>query len=368
MKATQILYNLGQSIWLDNISRDLLESGALQHYIDEFSVSGVTSNPTIFERAIKNSTAYDEAIAKEAAAGRSREEIFIRLALEDLTRAANALLPSYERTNGVDGWVSLEVPPELAYDPEGTVRAARELYTAADCLNLFIKVPGTKQGLIAIEELIYSGVPINVTLLFCREHYIGAANAFMHGIERRLEAGLNPDVASVASVFVSRWDAAANGKVRSRLRNQLGIMMAKRTYRAARAVLTSAPMLRICNAGARAQRLVWASTGSKGADTPEIHYVKALVAPYSVNTMPEDTLLALSKQSRLDCLLPTEGADCEHLLEQFVTAGIDLDKRAAELQDEGVVSFRKSWNRLMAAIGSRMEISNKAPVATDAWL
>ena len=362
MKATQLIYNLGQSIWLDSLSRDLLDSGTLQRYIDQLSVTGVTSNPTIFERAIKNSASYDEAIARLSAFGSSPEQVFFKLALEDAVRAAHALWPVHEFTSGVDGWVSLEVSPLLAYDKSGTVSAAKELFSAVDCRNLFIKVPGTAEGLAAVEELIFAGIPVNVTLLFSREQYLAAAEAFLHGIERRLEAGLNPNVASVASVFVSRWDAAVNGRVRARLRNQLGIAVAKRTYRAARALLTSAPWQRIYNAGARPQRLLWASTGAKDPTASEILYIKTLVAPYTVNTMPENTLIRLAKQHSLESVLPRDGSDCEEILARFVDEGIDLARLADDLQREGVASFIQSWNNLMAVIGYRSESFTPEPV------
>jgi transaldolase len=263
MKATKLLHNLGQSIWLDNITRDLLNTGTLQKYIDELSVTGLTSNPTIFDHAIKNSTAYDSAIREKLAQGKSGEALFFELALEDLTRAADIFRPIHDRSNGVDGWVSLEVSPLLAYDTRSTLAAAKELCGRADRRNLFIKIPGTKEGLPAIEEAIFAGVPVNVTLLFSREHYLAAAESFLRGIERRIEAGLNPNVGSVASVFVSRWDSAVAGKVPADLTNRLGIAIAERTYKACRSLLSSPRWQRIYNAGAHPQRLLWASTGTK---------------------------------------------------------------------------------------------------------
>jgi transaldolase len=363
MKATQLIHNLGQSIWLDNLTRDMLDSGTLQRYLDELSVTGVTSNPTIFERAIKNSAAYDQAFSSQSTD--SSEEVFFDLALEDVSRAAHALLPIHEISNGVDGWVSLEVSPELAHNTEATIRAATRLFAAANCRNLFIKVPGTAAGLLAVEELIFAGVPVNVTLLFSREQYMSAAIAFLRGIERRLEAGLNPNVASVASVFVSRWDAAVDNRVSARLRNQLGIAMAKRTYRAARALLSSASWQRVYNAGARPQRLLWASTGTKDPTVAPILYVKSLVAPYTINTMPESTLKALARLSQLNSILPYDGGDCEEVLAQFVASGIDLDALAARLQVEGVASFLKSWKELLAVIASRRELQKMTVLAAN---
>jgi transaldolase len=360
MKATQLLSNLGQSIWLDNITRDLLDKGTLRRYIDEFSVTGLTSNPTIFEHAIKNSTSYDGPIREKLANNKKGEQLFFDLALEDITRAADLFRPTYNQTNSVDGWVSLEVSPLLAYDTASTLRAAKELFARANRPNVFIKIPGTREGLPAIEEAIFAGVPVNVTLLFSREHYWSAAEAFLRGIERRMEAGLNPNVASVASVFVSRWDAAVAAKVPSTLRNQLGIAVAKRTYKAARELLSSPRWHRIYNAGARPQRLLWASTGTKDSWASDILYVKALAAPYTVNTMPEGTLKALAMYSELGSILPADGGDCEQTLEKFARAGIDVEALAAQLQDEGAKSFTKSWNELMAVIASKTAFVRKA--------
>jgi len=360
MKATQLLYNLGQSIWLDNLTRDLLDTGTLQRYINELSVTGLTSNPTIFEKAIKNSPAYDTPIRKKLASGKSGEDLFFDLALEDIIRAADLFRPIYDRTNAVDGWVSLEVSPLLAYATSNTLHAAKDLYARANCPNLFIKIPGTKEGLPAIEEAIFAGVPVNVTLLFSREQYLAAANAFLRGIERRLEAGLNPNVASVASLFVSRWDAAVKGQVPTELRNKLGVAIAMRTYKAARDLLTSPRWHRVYNAGGRPQRPLWASTGTKDPSASEILYIKALAAPYTVNTMPEATLLALSKHDQLGSILPADGGDCEDVLARFAAAGIDIDALAVHLQEEGTKSFVKSWNELLAVIASKSAVLKKA--------
>jgi transaldolase len=355
MKATQLLANLGQSLWLDNITRDLLDKGILKKYIDELSVTGLTSNPTIFENAIRNSPSYDGPIREKVAQGKDGEELFFDLALEDITRAADLFRPIHERTNTVDGWVSLEVSPMLAYDTKTTIQSALDLFKRAGRPNLFIKVPGTKEGLPAIEELIFAGVPVNVTLLFSREHYLAAAEAFLRGIERRLAAGLNPNVGSVASIFVSRWDAAVADKIPASLRNQLGIAIALRTYKAARDLLSSPRWHRIYNAGARPQRVLWASTGTKDPTASDILYVKALAAPFTVNTMPEATLKALARHSQLGSILSPDGGGCEAVLDQFVQAGIDLDALASRLQEDGAKSFVKSWNELMRVIASKAE-------------
>jgi transaldolase len=353
MKATQLLHNLGQSLWLDNITRDLLDSGTLKRYIDDLSVTGLTSNPTIFDHAIKNSTAYDAAISRKLAKRESSEALFFELALEDLTRAADLFRPIYEETNGVDGWVSLEVSPLLAHDTASTLAAASDLFARAARPNLLIKIPGTNEGLPAIEEAIFSGIPVNVTLLFSREQYLAAAEAFLRGIERRIDAGLNPNVGSVASVFISRWDAAVVSKTPDALHNQLGIAIAKRTYQAARALLSSPRWSRIYNLGARPQRLLWASTGTKDPKASDILYIKSLAAPFTVNTMPEGTLKALATHTELLELLPADGGNCEEVLAQFTKAGIDVDALAVQLQDEGAESFVKSWNDLMGVISSK---------------
>ena len=360
MKATQLLHNLGQSLWLDNITRNLLDSGTLKKYIDGLSVTGLTSNPTIFDKAINSTSHYDAAIREKLAKGESGETLFFDLALEDLTRAADLFRPIHDRTNGVDGWVSLEVSPLLAYDTARTLAAAKDLFAQAGRPNLLIKIPGTKEGLPAIEEAIFAGIPINVTLLFSREHYVAAADAFIRGIERRIEAGLKPGVGSVASVFVSRWDAAVVGKVPADLTNKLGIAIAERTYKACRALVGSPRWLRVYNEGARPQRLLWASTGTKDPQASDILYVKALAAPFTVNTMPEATLKALAEHTELGSILAVDGGDCEQVLAQFAKAGIDVDALAAQLQDEGAKSFVKSWNDLMAVIASKSTVLKKA--------
>ena len=360
MKATQLLHNLGQSLWLDNITRDLLNTGTLKRYIDELSVTGLTSNPTIFDHAIKNSSTYDAAIRKKLDEDKSGEELFFELALEDLTRAADLFRPIYDRTNGVDGWVSLEVSPLLAHDTASTVAAAKSLHARAGRPNLFIKIPGTKEGLPAIEEAIFAGVPINVTLLFSHAHYVEAAEAFLRAIERRIDAGLQPDVGSVASLFVSRWDAAVSGKMPALLNNQLGIAIAKRTYKAYRELLGSPRWQRIYNAGARPQRLLWASTGTKDPKASDVLYVKALAAPFTVNTMPEATLKALADHGEIREIMSADGGDYDTVLDEFATAGVDIYELAAKLQDEGAKSFVTSWNDLMDVIASKSSALAKA--------
>ena len=353
LRATALLHNLGQSLWLDNITRDLLDSGTLKFYINELSVTGLTSNPTIFEQAIKNSAAYDADIRDLAKEGKSDEEIFFELALADLTRAADLFRPVYDKTNGVDGWVSLEVSPLLAHDTAATVAAAKDLYARAARPNIFIKIPGTKEGLPAIEEAIFSGIPVNVTLLFSREQYLAAADAYLRGIERRIDAGLKANVASVASVFISRWDAAVNDKAPARLRNQLGIAIASRTYKAARELLNATRLDRLYGAGGWPQRLLWASTGVKDPKASAVLYVKALAAPFTVDTMPEVTLRALAEETEMGSIMAADGGGCEQVLADFAAAGIDIDALAERLQDEGTKSFGKSWSGLMSVIASK---------------
>jgi transaldolase len=353
MKPTQKLYDAGQSLWLDNITRDLLTSGTLKRYIDELSITGLTSNPTIFDHAIKNSNAYDSAIRELMKAGKSGEGLFFEIALQDLTQAADLFRPIYERTSGVDGWVSLEVSPLLAHDTKTTLAEARDLHRRAARQNLFIKIPGTREGLPAIEEGIFAGVPVNVTLLFSAEQYLAAAEAYMRGIERRIAAGLNPNVGSVASLFVSRWDVAVTGKAPPCLANTLGIAVGRRAYKAYAGLLASPRWRRAFNAGARPQRLLFASTGTKDPSASDILYVKGLAAPRTVNTMPENTLKAFAQHGELGPLIANDGGDFESVLAGFTKAGVDLDALAARLQDEGATAFVASWNELLQVIASK---------------
>jgi transaldolase len=360
MKAAQTLHDLGQSLWLDNITRNLLKTGVLRRYIDELSVTGLTSNPTIFDHAIKNSSDYDDAIKRRLAEGKSGENLFFELALEDLTQAADLFRSVYDRTCGVDGWVSLEVSPLLAHDTKSTIAVAKDLHARARRPNLLIKIPGTPEGLPAIEEAIFAGVPVNVTLLFSDDQYLAAADAFMRGVERRIDAGLQPDVGSVASIFISRWDVAVAGKVPENLNNQLGIAVAKRTYKAYLDLLRSPRWMRAYNAGAHPQRLLWASTGTKDPKAPMLLYVKALAAPFTVNTMPEGTLKALAEPGSVGAMMPADGGDGEEVLARFAGAKIDVHALALQLQDEGAKSFVNSWNDLMGVIGSKSVVLKRA--------
>jgi transaldolase len=359
MKATKQLHDLGQSLWLDNITRELLTSGTLKRYIDELSVTGLTSNPTIFDHAITQSSAYDEEIRRLVRLGHAGEALFFELALEDLTQAADIFAPIYERTAGVDGWVSLEVSPLLAYDAKSTVAEAKALHRKARRPNLFIKIPGTKEGAAAIEEAIFSGVSVNVTLLFSREHYLNAADAYMRGLERRLAAGLSPEVRSVASLFISRWDKAVMDKVPANLRNKLGIAIGQQTYKAYRDLMDSDRWQRLENQGARPQRLLFASTSTKDPEASDVLYISALAAAHTVNTIPEKTLLAFGDHGQVSGALRRDGGVAEPVLAEFAQAGVDVVKLAADLQEEGAKSFDASWQDLLKAIEAKTKSLKK---------
>jgi transaldolase len=349
MKPTQSLHELGQSLWVDNITRTMLRDGTLRRYIDELSVTGLTSNPTIFDKAISQGDSYDEQIVELHERGLEPEQRFFELALTDLREAAGMFEPINQRTDAVDGWVSLEVSPLLADDAEGTIAQVADLHSRAAC-NIFIKIPGTEAGRVAIEESIFAGIPINVTLLFSADQYLGAAEAYMRGVERRIEAGLDPAVPSVASIFVSRWDVAVADEAPAKLRNQLGIAEAKLAYRAYRELLDSERWQRLANEGARPQRLLWASTGTKDPDASDVLYIEALAAPFTINTMPDKTLLAFAEHGKVGEPLPADGGGDRGLLSEFEAAGIELTGLAARLQREGAETFDASWNELMQSI------------------
>ena len=353
MNAAQELHDLGQRLWLDNITRGLLTSGTLGRYIRELAVTGLTSNPTIFEHAIKDHDFYDEAIRTKALAGETGEGLFLELALEDLTQAADLFRPIHEATDGVDGWVSLEVSPVLADDTAATIEAAAQLHARAERPNVFIKIPGTPEGISAIEESIFRGVPVNVTLLFSREQYVAAAEAYMRGIERRIAAGRDPKVASVASIFVSRWDVAIQGKIPEHLRNRLGIAIARRTYKSYCDLLAAARWKKLERAGARTQRLLWASTGTKDPAASDTLYVEALAAPNTINTLPEKTLRAFAERGAVKSLMPRDGGDAEEMLAAFAYEGVDVAQLAADLQRDGTRSFAKSWKELLECLAGK---------------
>jgi len=350
MNKAQELHDLGQSLWLDNITREILDNGTLRRYIDEFSITGLTSNPTIFDEAIGNTTAYDQGIRDKAKSGKSGEALFMELALEDLQRAADLFRPVFDATNGVDGWVSMEVSPLLASDTAGSIAAATRIHRQGERPNLFVKIPGTAEGIPAIEESIFNGVPINVTLLFSREQYMAAAEAYLRAIERRIGDKRDPRVASVASLFVSRWDKAVSDKAPPELRNRLGIAIGGRTYRAYRELLASPRWRKLAAAGARPQRLLWASTGSKDPKASDTLYVEALAAPDTIDTMPEKTLRAFADHGEIKGLMAEDGGDAEALLQRFSNAGIDTDALAVQLQRDGAQAFVKSWQQLLARI------------------
>lgn len=353
MKATLQLHDLGQSLWLDNITREMLEDGTLKRYIEELSITGLTSNPTIFEHAISKSNSYDSDIARLVRTGISGEALFFELALEDLTQAADLFTSVHKLTSGVDGFVSLELSPLLADDTNGSASAAKSLYEKANRPNLFIKIPGTRAGVPAIEESIANGISINVTLLFSREQYLASAEAYMRGLERRVSAGLSADVRSVASVFLSRWDGATMDKVPTTLRNKLGIAIGQQVYRDYRDILDSDRWQRLESCGARPQRLLFASTGTKDPEASDVLYINALAAPNTINTMPEKTLHAFADHGKVAATLPRDGGDCENVLSEFEKAGIDLDELASDLQMHGAKAFDKSWSSLLAAIEAK---------------
>ena len=355
MNKAQQLHDLGQSLWLDNITREILDNGTLRRYMNEFAVTGLTSNPTIFDEAIGSTAAYDESIRDKAKAGKYGEALFMELALEDLRRAADLFRPVFDATSGVDGWVSMEVSPLLANNTSGSIDAAARIYAQAERPNLYVKIPGTPEGIPAIEESIFNGVPINVTLLFSREHYVAAAEAYLRGIERRIAARRDPRVASVASLFVSRWDKAVADKVPAELRNRLGVAIAGRTYRAYRELLESPRWGKLAAAGARPQRLLWASTGTKDPDASDTLYIEALAAPDTIDTIPEKTLRAFAEHGELKAVMAENGGDAEAVLARFAKAGIDTDALAAQLQRDGAQAFTKSWKELMTRIADKSD-------------
>ena len=361
MKPTRQLHELGQSLWLDNITRTLLDDGTLARYIAEESITGLTSNPSIFDAAIGGGATYDAAIHAKALAGLGGEALFTELALEDLRRAADLFRPVFDATDQVDGWVSMEISPLLAANSAGSIEAARAIHEQARCANLFVKIPGTPQGVAAIEQAIFLGIPINVTLLFSCAHYQAAAQAYLRGIERRLAAGLDPRVASVASLFISRWDVAGNPQLPAELQNQLGIAVARQTYRAYRELLASTRWQKLAAVGAKPQRLLWGSTGTKDPSAPDTLYVSALAAPDTIDTIPEQTLHAFADHGELQGVMPTDGGDAEAVLSQIGRAGVDIEALAAKLQQEGAQAFVKSWQQLLQRIAGKSGARAPAP-------
>ena len=360
MNPTRRLHDAGQSLWLDHVTRALVRDGTLARYIADLAVTGLTSNPTIFDQAIRGSADYDAAIREKTRAGKSGEALLFELVIEDLRGAADLFRPAHDATGGVDGWVSLEVSPRLAFETAPSLAAARSLYAAAARPNLFIKIPGTPEGVPAIEEATFAGVPINVTLLFSAEQYVASAEAYIRGIERRIAAGLDPHVTSVASVFVSRWDVAVAKKVPAELNGQLGVAVAKQAYRAYRELLNSDRWLRLMNFGARPQRLLWGSTGTKDPKLSDILYVKALAAPHTINTIPEKTLLAFAEHGEIGSMLPADGGDADDVIARFRRAGIDVDALAVQLQRDGAAAFVKSWDDLLACIDDKAAALKRA--------
>jgi transaldolase len=348
---TRELVELGQTLWLDNVSRPMLDDGTLARYIHDFNISGLTSNPSIFEKAIIEGNAYDETIRNSTE--NSAEDVYLQLALQDLQRAAKMFAPLHRASHGADGWVSLEVSPLLADDTAATIASVADLHRRAARRNFFIKIPGTPAGARAIEESLFAGIPINVTLLFSREQYRVAAEAWMRGIERRIKADLDPRIDSVASLFVSRWDVAVNDRVSASQRNRLGLAVAKRTYRAYRDLLDSPRVQSLVRHGVRPQKLLWASTGTKDPGAPDTLYVDALAAPLTINTIPDKTLRAFAEHGKAPTLLARDGGDADRVLAEFTYAHIDLDALALKLQRDGVDAFAKSWRTLLHGIESK---------------
>ncbi len=360
MKVTEQLQKMGQSLWLDNITRDLINSGTLAHYINDFSITGLTSNPTIFEKAISTTDLYDEEIRSHSQKVILNEDVFFQLALNDLGQAAKLFKPVHDETDGLDGWVSLEVSPLLVDDAEGTIKAAVELYSQAEFANLLIKIPGTEAGIRAIEETIYSGVPVNVTLLFSKQQYVAAAEAYMRGIERRIAEGMSPHISCVASLFVSRWDVAIKDKVNTDLQNKLGIAIAQDCYKAYQELMVSTRWQTLIEEGAQGQRLLWASTGTKDPHAPATLYIDALAAPNTINTIPEKTLHAFAEHGQIASELDADASDVESLLDAFSKEGIDLDDLASQLQKQGAESFAQSWRTLLDCIHAKREVSTNS--------
>ena len=351
--STAALARVGQSLWLDNITRGMLDDGTLARYIADLHVTGLTSNPSIYNQAVKDTRFYDEPLVTLGARQVAAEEAFFELAIEDLTRAADLFRPVHERTGGLDGWVSLEVSPRLAYDTAATLAQARSLHTRAGRSNLFIKIPGTPEGLPAIEEAIFAGVPVNVTLLFTREQYLAAAEAYLRGVERRIEAGLSPRVCSVASLFISRWDGAAAKLVPADLVNTLGIAIGGVSYKAYRDLLASDRFERLCGFGAMPQRLLFASTGTKDPAASDCLYIDALAAPSTINTMPEKTLLAFADHGRVAGTLSAGGGLADSTIFAIERAGVDVAALGDKLQQDGAASFVASWDELIGVIEAK---------------
>ena len=361
MNALLKLHELGQSLWLDNVTRDLVQQGGLARYIKEFYVTGLTSNPTIFDKAIGAGKSYDEGIREKSQGGKHGESLFIELALEDLRAAADLFRPAHEASDGVDGWVSMEISPLLASDTKGSIRAAAQIHKQANRPNLFVKIPGTPEGVPAIEESIFAGVPINVTLLFSRKQYVAAAEAYLRGIERRVAAGLNPRVASVASLFVSRWDKAGNEMVPGEMHNRLGIAVAGQVYKAYLDLHASPRWRTLEEAGARPQRLLWASTGTKDPKASDTLYVEALAAPNTINTLPEETLRAFAEHGSLRGPMRQDDGESNAQVARFKKAGVNIDELASRLQREGAESFVASWKELLKRIADKSESLESAP-------
>jgi transaldolase len=354
MNATSKLQELGQSLWLDNISRNMIDTGLLQTYISDFSITGLTSNPSIFTKAVAGGSDYDAQIASERATGATPEEIVLRLMVQDLRRAADLFAPIHKATSGKDGWVSIEVSPYLINDAKGSLEWAQRLHAQMDRANAFVKIPGTQQGAVAIEEAIFQGIAINVTLLFSRDQYVAVAEAYMRGIERRIDGGLDPKVRSVASVFVSRWDAAAAKQGRADLRNRLGLAVAADVWDAYQSILASERWQTLAKAGAMPQTLLWASTGVKDPEADDTLYITALAAPETINTMPDATLRAFADHGAVGKGGTLDREAGAKLRRVATEGGLDLDALAGKLQVDGGDAFVTAWDELLKRVEGKV--------------
>jgi transaldolase len=351
LNPAQRLHALGQSLWLDSISRLMLRSGALARYVSELAVTGLTSNPTILGHAMAAGSDYDHSLARLVDAGvTDAQDLVYSLALEDLAEAAALFRPAWERTAGVDGYVSLEVPPDVAYDAQATIALARRLHDQAGFPNLLVKIPGTPPGLTAMEETITAGIGVNVTLLFSDTHYLRTADAYLRALERRRAAGLDLNVPSVASVFISRWDAAADPLLPPALHGRLGLAMAQKTYSSHLQLLSDKRWQTLAEAGARPQRVLWASTSTKDPDLPDSYYLGRLAAPDTIDTVPEKTLLAFADHGDPDQRLAPDYAAAERTISAIADAGVDVDILAERLQRQGAGAFGADWAALLDAM------------------
>jgi transaldolase len=348
------LHEAGQSLWLDSINRAMLGSGDLARYVDQLAVTGLTSNPTILGHAMAASHDYEGSLRALLAQGVSGpQDLVYAAAFEDLGQAANLFRPAWQASGGEDGYVSVEVPPDLAYDAPATVALARHLHAMAGFPNLLVKVPGTPQGLTVLEELVDAGIGVNVTLLFSDTHYLRTAEAYMRALERRLARGEDLAVPSVASVFVSRWDKAADSLLPKPLHGRLGVAMAQKVYSSYQSLLASDRWRDLEAGGARPQRVLWASTSAKDPALPDTYYVEKLASPGTINTMPEKTLIAFADHGTVGEMLRDDYASGEETVAEVAAKGVDVDALGESLQRQGARAFSADWSALLDAIAAK---------------